>query len=224
MTNAPDARRRPDRDRHPNAPLPDAAIVERAIRSRRSIRGLTGPALTTAEVDRLVSLACTAPAPHHTRPWRFAEVSPERRSALATAMGAAWQADMERDGVPAAQQERALARSRRQIEGAPTLLLGCLVADGLRVYEDDRRARAEWGLAQHSFGAALQNILLAASTSGLAAFWISAPLYAQDAVREALDLDESWQPQAFVALGHPAADYVPFDRPPPDLGVHLVRQ
>src|SRR5690606_12627408 len=120
--------------------------------------------------------------------------------------------------------EKALARSRRQIEGAPTLLLGCLVADGLRVYEDDRRARAEWGLAQHSFGAALQNVLLAASVSGLAAFWISAPLYAQDVVRAALDLDASWQPQAFVALGHPAEDYIPFTRPTPDLGVHFVRR
>ncbi|MCB9491937.1 MAG: nitroreductase family protein [Dehalococcoidia bacterium] len=201
-----------------------SAIVDGAIRSRRSIRGLTGPALSPEQVEHLVALACTAPAPHHTRPWRFAEVSPERRSDLATAMGEAWRADMEHDGVPVAQQEKALRRTRRQIESAPTLLLGCLVADGLRVYEDDRRARAEWGLAQHSFGAALQNVLLAASTSGLGAFWISAPLYAQDAVRSALDLDASWQPQAFVALGHPSEDYVPFDRPTPDLGVHFVRR
>jgi len=201
-----------------------ADVVVNAIRSRRSIRGLTDPPLSAEEVEHLVSLACTAPAPHHTQPWRFVEVSQPRRAALATAMGEAWRADLEHDGVPHAQQENALARSRRQIESAPTLLLGCLVADGLRVYEDDRRARAEWGLAQHSFGAALQNILLTASSSGLAAFWISAPLYAQDAVRSALDLDASWQPQAFVALGRPAADYVPFDRPTPDLGVHFTRR
>ncbi len=199
-------------------------VVRRAIRGRRSIRGLTGPALDPAAIDALIELACTAPAPHHTRPWRFVDISPARREALATVMGEAWQADMRADGVPEAQQARALARSRRQIEDAPTLLLGCLVADGLREYADDRRARAEWGLAQHSFGAALQNILLAASTSGLGAFWISAPLYAQDAVRRALDLDEAWQPQAFVALGHPEASYAPFDRPPPDLGLHLERR
>ncbi|MCK9495029.1 MAG: nitroreductase family protein [Dehalococcoidia bacterium] len=213
-------------DRAPEGyrPATIAETVVSAIRSRRSIRGLTGPALTSEQVEQLVALACAAPAPHHTQPWRFAEVSPERRSTLATAMGEAWRTDLEHDGVPVAQQEKALARSRRQIEGAPTLLLGCLVADGLRVYEDDRRARAEWGLAQHSFGAALQNVLLAASVSGLAAFWISAPLYAQDAVRAALDLEASWQPQAFVALGHPAEDYVPFARPTPDLGVHFVRR
>lgn len=198
--------------------------VEQAILSRRSIRGLEGPALTADEVEALVTLACTAPAPHHTRPWRFVEISPARRDALATAMGEAWRADLEHDGVPVAQQEKALRRSRRQVEEAPTLVLGCLVADGLRDYADDRRARAEWGLAQHSFGASLQNILLAASVRGLAAFWISAPLYAQDAVRGALDLDPSWQPQAFVALGHPSADYTPFDRPDPDLGLHFTRR
>jgi coenzyme F420-0:L-glutamate ligase / coenzyme F420-1:gamma-L-glutamate ligase len=198
-------------------------IVESAIRSRRSIRGLLGPPLPPEDVEALVALAVTAPAPHHTQPWRFAEVSPGRRDALATAMGEAWRADLVADGVPEAQRERALARSRRQIEEAPTLLLGCAVAEGLRVYADDRRARAEWTLATHSFGAAMQNILLAASTRGLGAFWISAPLYAQDAVRAALDLDLAWQPQALIALGHPSADYRPFDRPTPDLAKHFVR-
>ncbi|MFN8639893.1 MAG: nitroreductase family protein [Dehalococcoidia bacterium] len=199
-------------------------VVETAIRSRRSIRGLEGPPLAPAEVESLVALALTAPAPHHTQPWRFAEVSPERRDALATAMGEAWRADMEADGVPEAQRARALARSRRQVEEAPTLLLGCAVADGLRVYADDRRARAEWTLATHSFGAGMQNVLLAASVRGLGAFWISAPLYAQDAVRAALDLDPAWQPQALIALGHPSADYRPFARPTPDLARHFVRR
>ncbi len=196
--------------------------LERAIRGRRSIRGLEGPPLSENDVRGLVELALLAPAPHHTRPWRFALVAAERREALANAMGEAWRADMERDGVPEVQQERALARSRRQIVEAPTLLLGCVVGEGLRVYPDERRDRAEWTLAAHSFGAGMQNILLAASARGFGAFWISAPLYAQEAVRRALDLDESWVPQACIALGHPNPDYRPFDRPSPDLGASFV--
>lgn len=198
--------------------------IEDAIRRRRSIRRLTGPALGPTEVEELVGLALTAPAPHHTQPWRFAEVSTARRDALATAMGDAWRADLDHDGVPPAQRDRALARSRGRVMDAPTLLLGCIVADGLNHYEDDRRARAEWGLAQHSFGAALQNILLAASSRGIGAYWISAPLYAPQAVRTALDLDAAWEPQALVCLGHPTEDYVPFDRPSPDIGQHFVRR
>lgn len=205
-------------------PGPDARTVEGAIRARRSVRGLDGPPLAAAEVETLVSLALTAPAPHHTRPWRFVEVGPARREILADAMGTAWRRDLEGDAQTAKTVERALARSRARITGAPTLLLGCLVADGLNRYADDRRWRAEWGLAQHSFGAALQNLLLAASARGLGAYWISAPLYAPDEVRTALDLDPTWEPQAFVALGQRRDDYRPFDRPAPDLDSEFTRR
>ncbi len=198
--------------------------VEDAIRARRSVRGLDGPPLSAEEVEALVALALTAPAPHHTRPWRFVEIGAARREALADAMGAAWRRDLEGDTQPSKTAERALARSRARITGAPTLLLGCLVADGLNRYTDERRWRAEWGLAQHSFGAALQNLLLAASARGLGAYWLSAPLYAPNEVRAALDLDATWEPQAFVALGRPKGDYRPFDRPSPDLGTEFTRR
>ncbi len=198
--------------------------VDDAIRARRSIRGLVGPPLPAAEVEDLVALALTAPAPHHTQPWRFAEVSPDRREALASAMGEAWRADLEGDGLSEERIAYALNRSHGRVVGAPTLLLGCLVAEGLNVYEDDRRARAEWGLAQHSFGAALQNLLLAANDRGLGAYWISAPLYAGEAVRTALELPGEWEPQALVAIGHPDDSYEPFDRPTPDLGRHFLRR
>jgi len=202
----------------------DSRPIEDAIRARRSVRGLDGPPLTAEEVESLVRLALTAPAPHHTRPWRFVEIGPARREALADAMGAAWRRDLEGDTQPSKTVERALARSRGRITGAPTLLLGCLVPEGLNRYDDERRWRAEWGLAQHSFGAALQNLLLAASARGLGAYWISAPLYAPDEVRGALDLDARWEPQAFVALGRPKTDYQPFDRPAPDLGSEFTRR
>ena len=195
-----------------------------ALRRRRSIRGLEGPPLSREEIEALVELALLAPAPHHTRPWRFASISKERRAELASAMGAAWEADMVRDGLDEAVRRRALERSRGRIEGAPTLLLGCLVGEGLNVYPDERRTRAEWTMAAHSFGAALQNLLLEASARGLGAYWMAAPLYAQDAVREVLDLPEGWRPQALVALGRPRADYEPFDRPAPDVGGSLIRR
>lgn len=195
-----------------------------AIRARRSIRGLHGPPLDEAEVASLVALALTAPAPHHTRPWRFVLVSQQRREALASAMAEAWRLDMERDGVSAEQQQRAIERSSGRVISAPTLLLGCLVADGLRPYPDDRRDRAEWTMAAHSFGAAMQNILLEASARGLGAYWLSAPLYAQPATRAALDLEAGWRPQALIALGHPRSDYTPFERPAPDIASALIRR
>lgn len=199
-----------------------------AIRTRRSIRGLEGPALTREEVASLVQFGLMAPAPHHTRPWRFVHVLPDRRAALARAMGEAWRRDMEADGVPREQQERALGRSRRQLVEAPTLLVGCIVGEGLREWPDERRWRAEWTMAAHSFGAALQNVLLAAHARGLAGYWISAALYAQEAVRATLDLDAidgaEWRPQACIALGRRSGAYQPFDRPAPDLDSALIER
>ena len=217
-------RKSPRPDAAPASAAAAAASVAAAIRARRSIRGLDGPPLSASEVEALVEAALFAPAPHHSRPWRFAEIAPPSRAALASAMGEAWRADMAADGVPEARRARALERSRRRIEGAPTLLLGCVAGDGLASYPDERRDRAEWTMAAHSFGAALQNLLLEASARGLGAYWMAAPLYAPDAAREALALPAGWRPQALVALGRPRPGYRPFERPAPDVAGSLIRR
>ncbi len=198
--------------------------IEQTIRERRSIRALNGPPLPVADVEALVALALTAPAPHHTQPWRFVDVGAELRERLASAMGDAWREDLASDGVSVAQQDRLVARSRAQIVEAPTLLLGCIVGEGLREYPDETRRRSEWTLAAHSFGAAMQNILLAVAGRAFAAYWISAPLYAPRAVRAALDLPEEWVPQALIAIGYPDPSYRAFERPAPDLAAHFIRR
>lgn len=195
-----------------------------AIRTRRSIRAFRPDPVPEPLIGELVALACTAPAPHHTRPWRFVLLGPAAREALSSAMGAAWRMDLERDGVPMERIEQLLVRSRAQILGAPALLLGGLVGEGLRRWPDDRRRRAEWGLAQHSFGAALQNLLLAAHAHGLASFWISAPLFCATDVRRALDLPEEFVAQALVALGYAHPSYRPREREPVELNRFLLRR
>jgi F420 biosynthesis protein FbiB-like protein len=132
-------------------------------------------------------------------------------------MGAAWRVDLERDEVPPERIEALLARSRRQIDEAPALVLGCLVAEGLREWPDERRRRAEWGMALQSMGCALENIMVAAHAQGLASYWISAPLFCPDAVRETLDLPRECEAQALVALGYPAKDASSPPRREPDL-------
>ena len=196
--------------------------TQETIRNRRSIRGLIGPELSKKEIHSLIELAVLAPAPHHTQPWRFAHISQNKRGNLATAMGKAWEKDLIRDGVKNDQIAKLLQRSSQEIKNAPTLLLGCLVNDGLNQYVDDRRNTAEWGLALHSFGAALENILLAASSMNIGAYWISAPLYAPNEVRASLDLDDAWKPQALIALGRIDPSYSPFKRQRSDIKKYLI--
>ena len=193
-----------------------------AIASRRSLRQLDERPIPRPLLDKLLYAGCIAPAPHHTRPWRYVVLeSAESRVRLAEAMGAAWRSDLEGDGVEPERIESLLARSRRQITDAPALLLGCLVADGLRRWPDKRRQRAEWRMAVQSMGCAMENIMVAAHAGGLASYWISAPLFCPEAVREALDLPPEYEAQALIAIGYPAADVSPKPRPEPDVSTFV---
>ena len=136
-------------------------------------------------------------------------------------MGAAWRRDLEGDGVGGEQINALLKRSRRQIEDAPALVLGGIVADGLREWQDERRRRAEWSMAVQSMGCAIEAILVAAHAEGLAGYWISAPLFCPEAVREALDLADGFEAQALVALGYAPTSSTPRERPEPDLALHI---
>ncbi len=193
-----------------------------AIRTRRSLRQLDERPVPRALLDEALAAACLAPAPHHTRPWRYVVVSPERRTALAGAMGAAWRADLERDGHPPELIDRLLRKSMRQITSAPALVLACLTHEGLRDWPDERRARYEWAMAQQSVGAGMQNLMLAAHALGLASYWISAPLFAPEAAREALSLSDDYVAQASVVVGYPAASASPKPRPPADASRLIV--
>lgn len=55
-----------------------------------------------------------------------------------------------------------------------------------------------------SAGAAIQNMLLATEAYGLGAVWLGQILKNHNAVRKILDLPESLQLMAVVAIGHPA--------------------
>ena len=187
-----------------------------AIIGRRSLRQLSTVPVAKPLVQKLLYAAVLAPAPHHTKPWRFVHLeTPGSRKRLAEAMGAAWRADLEGDGVSEPQIDQLLSRSERQIVSAPALVLACIVAEGLRSWPDQRRRRAEYRMAVQSIGCALQNIMVAAQAEGLASFWISAPLFCPDAVREALDLPAEYEAQALVSIGYPASD--PRPRAEPDL-------
>ena len=195
-----------------------------AIRTRRSLRQLSDRLVPRDIIDDILALACTAPAPHHTRPWRYVIVSPERRTALAEVMGAAWRTDLERDGHPQPLIEKLLRKSTRQITTAPALVLACLTHEGLRDWPDDHRARNEFAMAQQSIGAGMQNIMLGAHALGLASFWISAPLFAPEACVAALALPDDYVAQAFIVLGYAPDGVEPKLRPPADTASLIIER
>ena len=193
---------------------PEADSVSKAIISRRSVRRFAPRYLPADIVRDLVALACQAPAPHGSHPWRFVHItSPQARDRLADAMGDAWRADLEREQRSVHAIASLLERSRRQLTEAPVLLLACLSLEDARPWSDQRRRRAERDMFVQSLGAALQNLLLAAHARGLVGYLKGAPLFCPEAVAQTLDLPPDWQPAFLVLLGYPPKGLSPSPRP-----------
>jgi nitroreductase len=68
-------------------------------------------------------------------------------------------------------------------------------------------------MALLSLGAAVENLMLAASDAGLASCWVAAPIFCPEAARDALALPAEWLPHALVLVGRPDPAYVARERP-----------
>jgi coenzyme F420-0:L-glutamate ligase/coenzyme F420-1:gamma-L-glutamate ligase len=182
------------------------------IPARRTVRSFTADPVDIEAVRRSISAALTAPAPHHSEPWRFVIVaSAEARAALLDAMLAAWADDLRRDGFTAEQIER---RTRRglPLREAPLIVVPCLETSAAHAYPDERRSRAEEAMFTVSMGAAVQNFLVALAVENLGSAWISSALFCQEVAASALALPPGWRPMGAIAIGHAAGS--PPARPP----------
>src|SRR2546428_1238320 len=116
--------------------------VSAAISARRSVRKFARLAVDGDTVDRLVALACTAPAPHHSRPWRFVQVGAESRERLADAMGEAWRGDLQGAGEAGHTIYHPLRPPPPPLVEAPGVLLAGPSLQGDHPSPGDERRRA----------------------------------------------------------------------------------
>ena len=182
--------------------------------ARRTIREFTSEPVDPTAVRRAVAAAVTAPAPHHTVPWRFVLVEdPQLRRRLLDAMAAAWRDDLVQDGFSTESISRRLARGE-PLYRAPYLIVPCLLAAGAHVYPDVRRAQAEREMFLVATGAGVQNLLVALAVEGLGSCWVSSTMFCRDVVRCELDLPVDWEPMGAVGVGYAAGP--PRSRPSRD--------
>jgi dehydro coenzyme F420 reductase / coenzyme F420-0:L-glutamate ligase / coenzyme F420-1:gamma-L-glutamate ligase len=190
------------------------------LAARRTVRDFTGQPVDPAAVERAVAAAITAPAPHHSTPWRFVVVrSPGTQTELLDDMLAAWTADLRGDGFTEQQIARRVRRGE-PLRRAPLLIVPCLHAEAAHEYPDDRRNAAEREMFLVAIGAAVQNLLVALAVEGLGSCWVSSTMFCRPVVVKALALPETWEPMGAIGVGHPAAPAP--DRPPRNVADFMI--
>jgi len=192
-----------------------------SISARRTIRWFGAGEVSRWAIQEAVRAACSAPAPHHTRPWTFvALTSVEARRRYLSAMREAWRADLERDRAPETTIARRLQGSDAVLGDAPVLIVPLIRFVGSHPYVDAEREDAERAMFLLSGGAAIQSLLLALHAQQVASCWISSSLFCQEEAREALGVGDEW-----FALGTVGAGPMPNELPPPrpalELSQHL---
>ncbi|ANY07574.1 coenzyme F420-0:L-glutamate ligase [Pseudonocardia sp. HH130630-07] len=194
-----------------------------AVLLRRSTRDFTDEPVDPDALRRAVGTALTAPAPHHSTPFRFVWLrDPDRRGAVLDALRERWRDDLVADGRGPEEVERRLARGDL-LRRAPEVVLAFRAREGMHTYSgdgDDPRDASERDMFTVAGGAAVQSLLVALAAEGLASCWVGSTIFAPEVARKALDLPADWEALGAVAVGVPREPLVP--REPRDPGDGLI--
>ena len=183
-----------------------------ASANRRTVRSFSEQPVSNDVINAAIAAAVTAPAPHHTTPWRFLVLRDQpMRTQLLDAMRDRWITDLTASGMSAESIEKRVARGDILRE-APVVIVPFidLEADA-HEYPDAERNAAERDMFMVAGGAAVQSLMISIAAQGLGSAWIGSTLFCADVVQAACSLPESLQPLGAVALGYPATEPAPRD-------------
>jgi nitroreductase len=173
--------------------------IAAAIRSRRTSMFVDlERAVPVETVHALCELATWAPNHKKTWPWRFALFSGDGRSRLGAAMVADMiAADFGDDG-------KRLKTATKYLRTPATLVVGCASHTNEMLNLENRDAVA----------AGIQNLLLAATSMGLATFWSTPALTSPPTVLELCGFDIDDRIVGIIYLGWENSSVAPPERPP----------
>ncbi len=155
-------------------------------------------AVPAALVNELCQLATWAPNHKRTWPWRFALFTDEGRARLGAAMVADMvAADFGDDGKRA-------KTATKYLRTPAVLVVGCAPHDNEMLHAENRDAVA----------AGIQNLLLGATTLGLASFWSTPALTQPPTVLDLCGFDRADRLVGVIYLGWATQQCIAPERPP----------
>jgi coenzyme F420-0:L-glutamate ligase/coenzyme F420-1:gamma-L-glutamate ligase len=170
------------------------------LQTRRSIRRFKADPVPDSIIERILTTATFAPSAHNLQPSRFVVVTKVAvKTRLGIAITSKMRSDMEAEGADQIDIDKRVTISLRRMNQAPLVIILCREANAVRVNTPQEAIMGIQSTALAGF-----QLLLAAHAEGLGGNWICWPLYAKEATRIALELPETWEPQALYFLGYPA--------------------
>jgi coenzyme F420-0:L-glutamate ligase / coenzyme F420-1:gamma-L-glutamate ligase len=179
-----------------------------AVYQRRTVRNFTDDPVPPAVIDAAIQAAASAPAPHHTKPWRFRVftrgVDDFQRIELLDAMQLKWEADLAAEGRTDSEIAQRVKRGNL-LRTAPVVIFPFIdMSAGAHTYpEPVERNACELNMFHIAGGAAVENLLISVATNGFGSAWISSSIFCPETMRSVLQLADTYWPLGGIAIGVP---------------------
>jgi len=168
--------------------------VFEALEKRHSVRSFLPDPVPVEMLERIVRAASLAPSAMNQQPWRFYVTTGETRREVGEAMAQGTTHLEEFIDVMGPELHAQAVQWYSELGSAPVVIV-CTMPK----VEDEF-----WQLNTHlSIGAAIENVLLAATGQGLGACNITFSFYVRDELAKALDIPDDREIIAIVAVGYP---------------------
>jgi nitroreductase len=178
--------------------------ILKTISKRRSIRMFTDQLVSDEDIKAILEAANQAPSAHNQQSWRFIILEGDAKSSLVNLVGSK-AADFSR---PSSVLLRMAARS---IASAPVVIAvvntGKMIRHGTELFQVDKETAQDFFRVMEiqSSAAAVENLLLAAASLGLATVWLGILILIKDEVLQLLN-EPKGEFMAVIPVGYAAKE------------------
>ena len=171
---------------------------------RKSIRQFKSKPPSDEVIKKIIKKATLGPNAHNSQPWKFIVLKNDSvKENLIKKMGEKYRTDLQDEGKPSEEIEKAVSHSFKKFTNPPILIIPCFDKNAMPKFKNEEFKRNEYVMGVQSVSSATTYLILAASAEGLGTCWYCAALFAKEIIQEHLKLDADLEPQSIIALGYP---------------------